>query len=52
MHAINVNNALVGEMLLWVRSIRVFKCRDRKSVHQEIRTIPHARVNYKETLKD
>ena len=32
-HAFNVNNASVDEMLLWVRSAKVFRSRDRKSAH-------------------
>ena len=43
-HTINVNNASVDEILLWVRSVRVFKRRSRKSACQDIRNILNVRV--------
>ena len=43
-HKMNVNNASVDEIILWVRSVRAFKSRSGKSMHQDIRNIPNARV--------
>ena len=35
-HKINYNEAYIMEMLLWVRSVRVFKSRSLKSKHQDM----------------
>ena len=43
-HTININNASVDDILLWVRSARVFKSRDRKSTYQDIGNMLNARV--------
>ena len=39
LHTMNVNNASVDEIMLWVRSVRVFKRKSGKSVHQDMRSI-------------
>ena len=43
-YAINVNNASVEEMLLWMQSVRVVKSRDRNSAHQDTLNVLKARV--------
>ena len=43
-HTIDVNNASVDDMLLWMRSVRAFKSIDRKSRCQDMRIIINARV--------
>ena len=43
-YVINVNNASVDDILLWVRSARVFKSRSRKSTYQDSRNMLNTRV--------
>ena len=38
LHAININNALVDDILLWVRIVRLFKSRVRNSTCQGMKT--------------
>ena len=44
-YEINVNDTKIEEILLWVRSARVFKRGGKKSVNQELRNMMNARVN-------
>ena len=44
-HKMDVNDAIVEEILSWVRSIRVFKRRATKSVNRYIRNMMNVRVN-------
>ena len=43
-HTMNVNNASVDEILLWVRSERSFKRISGNSVHQDMRNMLNVRL--------
>ena len=44
-HKMNGNNRKIEEMASWVRSVRVFKMREIKSVNQDIRNMMDVIVN-------
>ena len=43
-HSIDVNKATNDQLVSWIKSVKIFKKRAKKSVHQDIRNMKNMRL--------